>query len=110
MSESMDYKLKKISDYSEEAMTDEIKRVSAIVKSDTLSTREFDKQARISSRTVVTKFGGWNKALQKAGLRVAKIRKFSDEEVFLEIKRIWDLLGHQPPCQDGDVGAKRNKV
>lgn len=92
----MDYKLKKMSKYSEEALIDEIKRVSSIVKSDSLSGREFDKHARITSRTVASKLGGWNKALQKAGLRIAKIRKFSDEEVFLEIKRVWDLLGHQP--------------
>jgi hypothetical protein len=92
----MEYKLKKISEYSEGALIDEIKRVSSIVKSDRLSMREFDKHARISSRTVLSKFGGWNNALQKAGLRIAKKGKFSDEEVFLEIKRIWDLLGRQP--------------
>ena len=96
----MGYEVNKIPEYSEEALIAEIKRVSKIVKSDTLSAREFDKHARIRSSTVANKLGGWNNALQKAGLNITKKAKYSDQEIFREIKRVWDLLGRQPLVPD----------
>jgi hypothetical protein len=48
-------------------LIDEILRVALHVDSRCLTRQEFDKHAKISSSTVVKRFGGWGAALKRAG-------------------------------------------
>src|SRR5712692_5946184 len=67
--------------------------------------RDFDKEARVGSSTVVRTFGAWSKAmevlrgrLRRRGVDLKARRKgyFSDRELFAEMKQVWADLGHRP--------------
>ncbi len=52
----------------DDVIVNEIRRVASLVDSPHLSKQEFDKHSKISSSTVVNRFGGWGTALSEAGL------------------------------------------
>jgi len=92
----MDYKLRRLPDYSEKTLLEEIKKVAARLGKDTLSREEFKQYARVNPATIVKRFGSWAAALDKAGLRI-KFASYLQEEVLLvEIGEVWDRLGRQP--------------
>lgn len=47
-------------------------------------------------RTIVERFGGWNRSLAKAGLIIMRNGRVDDDELMLNLKKVWDLLGRQP--------------
>lgn len=53
--------------------------------------------------TIFRRFGTWNKALLKAGLKPANIINYSDEELFENILNIWQHKGKQPVRRDLDL-------
>ncbi len=92
----MDYNIKRLSDYSDESLLNELRRVAEKIGKDTLSQREYKQHARTGVNTIVSRFGSWNAALKKAGFSVKMQRNISDEELFAEIGNLWDRLGRQP--------------
>jgi hypothetical protein len=62
------FQLKRLSDYSDEALIAEMQRVAAIVPGEVLTRREFEKHSRVSSSTIGNHFGSWREGLQVAGL------------------------------------------
>jgi hypothetical protein len=86
---------------SDEDVIHEILRVSNIITDDTLTTVEFNKHSKISSSSVLKRFGSWKKALDRCGLgsrysgrtvsnkmksQVAK--KMLDSELIEELKSV----------------------
>ena len=66
---------------------------------------DFDKIADIGSHTVAREFKTWNNAiaflsehLKKKNIELKPGRKgyFSDKELFDEMERVWNLIGHRP--------------
>jgi len=49
-----------------------------------------------SPRTIAERFGGWNRSLAKAGLIIMRNGKVDDDELMLNMKKVWDSLGRQP--------------
>ncbi len=96
----MDYKIKGLSDYSEESLLDELRRVARLLQRDTLTKKEFASQARINPSTLSKRFGCWNNALKKAGLTIHRAIDVSDEELFTEIEKVWNQLGRQPSSRE----------
>jgi HNH endonuclease len=47
-------------------------------------------------RTIAERFGGWNKSLAKAGLIIMRNGRVDDDELMLNMKKVWDSLGRQP--------------
>lgn len=47
---------------------DEIRRVASLIETPHISREEFDKKSRISSSSIVKRFGSWNAGLSEAGL------------------------------------------
>ncbi|MBI3432076.1 MAG: hypothetical protein HY018_07705 [Hydrogenophilales bacterium] len=64
----MEFELNRLSDYSNEALIAELKRVAALVPSGPITRLVFDKHSRASASTVMKRFGGWRQALEAAGL------------------------------------------
>lgn len=64
----MEFKLHRLSDYSDEALIAELRRVAESVPSGALTRAVFDANARASASTVIKRFGGWKEALEAAGL------------------------------------------
>lgn len=52
----------------DDVIFNEIRRVASLNDSPYLSRQEFDKHSKVSSSTVVNRFGGWGIALSKAGI------------------------------------------
>jgi 5-methylcytosine-specific restriction endonuclease McrA len=85
---------------------EEICRVANIISSPFITRRGFDKHSKISSSTVVKRFGSWGDALRKANLedrytgllisdrmREQKGKRMSDDELVEELCKVANLLG-----------------
>ncbi|WP_367914597.1 HNH endonuclease [Leadbetterella sp. DM7] len=87
----MKFELSKPTDYSDEAMLAEIKRVVQLVEPP-LSVNKFDEVSKYHSSTIRRRFGGWLSALKKAGIKEEYIhtdnRKISPEEIIQELKEV----------------------
>jgi len=84
----------------------EIRRVASIAPTAHLSRAEFDTHSKISSSSVIKRFGGWESALIKAGiadkyagpqistrLREQRGRNMSEPDIIAEIQRVVKILG-----------------
>jgi hypothetical protein len=94
----MRFELRRLTDYSEDALLAEIRRVAQLVDRPKLSQSEFRKHSRASWSTVSRRFGSWEEALRRAGLagRVDSSNKpVGKEEVLAELRRVGSLLGDQ---------------
>lgn len=88
-----------------EAITDAdiIKEMRSVMKKlgkTKLTIKEFDAHAKISSSTVIKRFGKWNTALTKAGAEISNSYNYSDEELLSNIKGVWLKKGIQPSRRD----------
>jgi hypothetical protein len=101
----MNYNIKRLSDYSDESLLNELRRVAEKLGKDTLTKEKYDQIARTSSETIVRRFGSWNSALNKARLLESKRMSISDKDLFIEIDSLWGQLGRQPTISDiKDIG------
>jgi 5-methylcytosine-specific restriction endonuclease McrA len=78
---------------SDKVILEEIQRVATLLKKETVITKDLSKHGKIHPSTVIKKFGTWNNALKKAGLRQGKRRIFTEDEIIQEIKNIAKKLG-----------------
>ena len=96
----MDYEIKRLSEYSEESLLNELRRVAKLIDKDNIMMKEFNEHSRVSGSTVSRKFGSWSNACKKAGLTPEFVRKITDEDLLSEIERLWNQLGRQPSMSD----------
>lgn len=92
----MRFELRRLTDYSDAAILNEIRRVAQVVEHATLSRSEFRKHSRVSPTTISRHFGSWKKALDLAGLggRVDDSNKpITQEGVLAELRRVASFLG-----------------
>lgn len=80
----------------DDTLLEELRRVARSLGKQSVTRSDFDKYGRVHHATVRKRFGGWNKALEKAGLRVTKRNKIPNKEIFDEIAKVWNLLGRKP--------------
>lgn len=91
----MRFELRVLTEYSDEAILNEIRRVAQVVERPTLSRNEFRKHSRVSASTIQRHFGGWKKALSLAGLSGrfdSSNKPISHDEVLAELRRVANLL------------------
>jgi hypothetical protein len=96
----MNYNVKRLSDYSDDSLLNEIKRVAKKLDKDTLTQKKFNQLSKTNHSTITKRFGSWNNALRKAGLSVKNVQNISDEELFAEIEKVWNRLGRQPQYKE----------
>ncbi len=106
----MEYKFQRhrIDKISREKMFDELEKAAKVFHYIEFGWRDFDKVAAFGANTVKREFGSWKKALSalrellnKKGLDLsprpfAPQRIHSDNDMFDEMDRIWQSLGHRP--------------
>ena len=59
----------------------------------------------------MARFGSWQTALNAAGLRLEKVQKnrsrISDGELFSEMGRVWNMIGHRPSKDEWEQCSPR---
>ena len=98
-----------LTDYSDGALIEEIRRVAKLITTGPLTRRNFGNLASVSHSTVSHRFGGWYRALAAAGvadrysgvavtskMRNQRGKKMSQEETLHEIRRVVATLGEKP--------------
>lgn len=98
-SERNSKELKLISD---EKYYRDLQRVAILINCDTVSYDAYKEYGKFSAEHIIHRFGKWNTALQKAGLKETGFSKdkITEQQCFDEIERIWILLGRQPTTTD----------
>lgn len=92
----MDFKLKlNTRNNSDQELLDDLLRVQNELDS-AISKSKYNELGKYSSGTIERRFGTWNKALEKAGIKINQERDLSDEELFKNLEVVWIKLGRQP--------------
>lgn len=92
----MEFILKRLPEYTDEALIEEIGRVAELVQHPKISITEFKKHSRVNPSTIHKRFGGWEQALRVAGLSDrfdSSNRVVSKEKIISELQRVSNLLG-----------------
>jgi hypothetical protein len=77
----MQFEMRRMTDYSDGALIDEIKRVAALVNSPKLSRTEFRRRSRVHPTTVERRFGGWQQARLGGGWMAPEVIFKVDDQV-----------------------------
>ena len=88
-----DDSLDRLSDYSDESLLRELKRIAKLLGKDALTLGDIENHARCSYAILKQRFGGLRQALLRADLSSPPFhRNVSDDELLNELERIWDLV------------------
>ena len=81
---------------SDDKLIEDLSRVAIILATDKLTRDQYNLHGEYSGGTLENRFGTWNKALVRAGLKISHKVDFSDVELFENILTLWQYYGHQP--------------
>ena len=111
----MDFQFKRnrVDKISRSKIIEELERVAKHFDYKDFRGKEFDNLSDISFGTVIREFGTWEKALSflKENLSKKNIelgsrrnkRQYKEKELFDEMERIWNLLGHRPSVNEWNL-------
>lgn len=87
---------------SEDDLLNDLKEVSILLAKEgiALTYRSYNDNGKYSSTTMSTRFGSWNLALKKAGLELSEEKNVSNNDLFLNLEKVWVSLGRQPVTRD----------
>lgn len=111
----MAFKLERnrIDKVSKKAIIDELKRVAEHYGYREFTGREFDKVAtKCKKTTVLNNFDSWTLALKVTGLELKSHKKprkdqIPEQQLFIELERIWKLLGHRPSRNEWEASSPK---
>ena len=78
----------------------DLKKAAKKLGKNYLTINEYSKAGSFDPTTPANRFGGWNSAIVKAGLKVKKPGRIPDIELMMNLKKVWDSLGRQPKMCD----------
>ena len=81
---------------SDEELIKDLKEVTLKLGKDKVTQIEYKTLGKYGVRTFETRFGSWNKSLEKAGLSITTRRNIPEEELFQNIADLWQHFGRQP--------------
>ena len=81
---------------SDEELIKDLKEVALKLGKDKVTQIEYKTLGKYGVRTFETRFGSWNKSLEKAGLSITTRRNIPEEELFQNIADLWQHFGRQP--------------
>jgi len=109
------FELSRLTSYSDEEIIREIQRVATKLNVSPLTGKAFNKESKVNRTTVNRRFGGWEKALEAAGLshlysgqnvtenmRLQKNKGLTDEELLDELRRVSKVV-ERKDISTGDV-------
>lgn len=98
MAERREFKLERVSGMSvtDEQLLEDLRRVAREIQQKTIAQKQYRKLGHFDASTAIRRFGGWNAALQKAGLEIANEIGISDERLFENVLVLWEHYGRQP--------------
>lgn len=89
-------------------MINDLKRVAELLSRKIVTSMEYGKHGNYSYPTISERFGNWASFLAMSGLEATgHIRNVSDEDLYLEIERIWTALGKQPTTTEMKKGISK---
>jgi hypothetical protein len=91
----------------EEALLADLVRVSTELNKLNISCNDYDRLGKYTVVTMRDRFGSWNKAKEKAKLKITKKADNSIEDLFNNILELWTLFGRQPKF--GEVVGPNSK-
>ncbi|HUM08095.1 MAG TPA: HNH endonuclease [Acidocella sp.] len=114
------FELNRLTEYSDDAVLEELRRVSALVPEGVFTESIFEKHALVGRNTVRRRFGSWFKALERAGLSgrssdEIKTRgatpsvRMSDQDILADLRRLAELLGTDQ-LTNRDINNSENKL
>lgn len=80
----------------EQELLDDLKNVADKFPNGTMTKNEYNEIGKFSSGTMERRFGSWNKALEKARVKINVQYIISEKELFQNIEDVWIHLGRQP--------------
>lgn len=93
----MEFKLRTNAIYADDKeLLADLQRVAGLLNKKTITQKEYNTNGKYHFATYFRRFGGWNKALQKAGLKVGLNMTITNQELFDNLEIIWRTLGRQP--------------
>lgn len=108
----MKFEFNRLSEYSDDAILTEIRRVAELVGTGKLTIAEFSVHSKVGISTLRRRFGSWPRALELAGLAhlynlpapVSKssviARSMTNDEILNEIRRVSQLVGQNQLTAD----------
>jgi hypothetical protein len=85
----------------------DLKRVSNELCRESVTYDEYDEKGSYRSNTLMKRVGGWNRALEQAGLRKNRSMNISKEDLFYNLEEVWVKLGRQPRREDIQPGISK---
>lgn len=85
---------------SDEELLQDIRDVAKKLNTDKVSQPLYNKHGKYDYSSIGRRFGSWNNAILKAGLKISNISNYTDEELFRNILKIWEHKGTQPTRRD----------
>jgi hypothetical protein len=109
------FELKTLTDYSDESLLNEMRRVAIEFKGQRLTREEFDSLSRVHSTTLSRRFGSWADALDKAGISTEvapRARRINREMLLGEITAYAKEFGDPPKLEDiaARLGVHRTTI
>lgn len=84
-----------------ERMLATLKEIATIAPNGCVTRKFFDENAPFTSCSVIRRFGTWKNAIQTAGINLSKHgHRYSDNECFENLLRVWTKLGRQPKYRE----------
>ena len=98
----MRYQLKNFNrNISDAELLEDLKKVASQLGLSKISSRQYDGNGgKYTAGTLGVRFGSWNNALERAGLKVVLKHKPLEVELFQNIEEVWIQLGRQPVSRD----------
>lgn len=94
----------------DQEILDDMKQVASKLRKSSVTCREQNEHGKFHSNTAMVRFGGWLKALEKAGLtrsRAQTDRWIPEENLFQNFEEVWMKLGRQPKYHDMQGGVSK---
>jgi len=84
----------------DKVLLDDLAKTAKSLGKDYISMKEYALKGEFHSSTIYDRFGSWNAAAAKAGLKVKIIKNVTPEQMMMNLKKVWDSLGKQPKLND----------
>ncbi len=84
----------------DEELLGDLRNVAQVLGQQTVPQKKYGEMGIYDYSTLIRRFGSWNEALQRAGLKLSNEVQISDERLFENILNLWQHLGRQPRRSD----------